>query len=100
MVGDTVKTISSELFTTMPTSSGLIFTYTSTLDDGSSLPSFISGILTLTSYQFTVYSSSASTAGTYQIKLTVQVGGTGQTTQLSTSFTLVVTAPPPNIVIT
>ncbi len=99
MVGDIVKTISSDLFSITPASSSLVFTYTSTLDDGSPLPSFISGVQTLTAYEFAVFSSQASSAGSYDIKIIVQVGGTGQSTSLSTSFTLVVTAPPPNIII-
>jgi len=57
MVGDTVKTISLDLFSITPTSSSLVFTYTSKLDDGSPLPSFISGVQTLTAYELTIYSS-------------------------------------------
>jgi len=99
MVGETVKTISYGLFSITPTSSSLVFTYSSTLDDGSPLPSFISGVLTLSDYEFTIYSSVAADAGTYILKVTALVSGTGQSTSLSTSFTLVVTAPAPLAII-
>jgi len=44
VVGDIVKTISFGLFSISPSTNNLVFTYTSTLDDGSPLPSFISGV--------------------------------------------------------
>jgi len=77
----------------------LTFTYTSTLDNGSPLPQFISGISTSTNYVYSVYSPNSNDVGIYLIKLTALVKGPGQSTSLSTNFKLVVTAPPPTIIV-